>query len=191
MWKLFSEMRQEFTKLHQVYKFLGLSWVIKEFWVLLGSWILIGSWAFIEFIALVGFWILSASWGPLFRYTLFIKILHKVYLFSEKWQDSEYASGCNYGRVLNIPGFRICQVSAYVSLTKSFEYAWIWLNNARIWQGSEYAWLKFHRLLNVRLVLNIPGLRIWQGCKYVRVTPGTEYALIMPQYTWVCLNLFI
>ena len=28
-------------------------------------------------------------------------------------------------------------------------------------------------------VLNIPGFGIWQGCKYVRVRQGAEYALIM------------
>ena len=37
-----------------------------------------------------------------------------VYLFSKTGQSSENASGChNYKRVLNIPGVRICQVSAY------------------------------------------------------------------------------
>ena len=46
--------------------------------------------------------------------------------------------GYNYGRVLNIPGFRVCQVSSYVSVTQGFEYAWVWLNDA-LWQGSEYA----------------------------------------------------
>ena len=29
------------------------------------------------------------------------------------WQGSEYPSKCNKGRVLNIPEFRIFQVSAY------------------------------------------------------------------------------
>ena len=28
-------------------------------------------------------------------------------------------------------------------------------------------------------VLNVAGLRIWQGCEYVRVTQGSGYALIM------------
>ena len=43
-------------------------------------------------------------------------------------------------------------------------------------QGSEYAWSMFHRVLNKPLVLNMPGLRIWHNCEYVRVTQGTEYA---------------
>ena len=37
-----------------------------------------------------------------------------------------------------IPGFRICQVVAYASITQGSGYAWIWLNNT-LWQGSEYA----------------------------------------------------
>ena len=44
---------------------------------------------------------------------------------------------CSYGRVLNIPGFWVCQVSAYTSVVQSSEYGWIWLNNA-LRQGSEY-----------------------------------------------------
>ena len=32
---------------------------------------------------------------------------------SENSQDSEYVPRYNYGSVLNIPAFRVCQVSAY------------------------------------------------------------------------------
>ena len=32
------------------------------------------------------------------------------------WQGSEYASGWNFRRVLNIPGFGVCQVSSYASV---------------------------------------------------------------------------
>ena len=32
-------------------------------------------------------------------------------------------SGYNYGRVWNIPGFRVCQVSAYASIAHGTEYA--------------------------------------------------------------------
>ena len=45
---------------------------------------------------------------------------------------SEYESDCNYVKVLDIPGFKVCQVSAYESIV----------------QGSEYAWSTFHRVLN-------------------------------------------
>ena len=41
------------------------------------------------------------------------------------------------------------------------------MNNA-LWQGSEYAWSMFHR------VLNMIGLRIWQDYEDVRVTQGAE-----------------
>ena len=54
------------------------------------------------------------------------------------WQGSEYAPGCNYGRVLNIPRFRLCQVSTYASVAQGSEFHWILLNNA-LWQGCEYA----------------------------------------------------
>ena len=33
------------------------------------------------------------------------------------------------------------------------------------------------------LVLNISGLKIWQGCEYVRVTQSIEHVFIMSQYT--------
>ena len=43
-------------------------------------------------------------------------------------------------------------------------------------QGSVYACLKFHRVLNMPPVLNMLGLRIWQGCEYASATRGAEYA---------------
>ena len=81
-------------------------------------------------------------------------------------------------KVLNIPGFHVCKVSAYTSVTQGSEYAWILLNNA-IWQGFEYAWSTFHRGLKKPLVLNMPGLRSLSK---------PEYALIMSRYAWICLN---
>ena len=39
------------------------------------------------------------------------------------WQGSENTLGCNYGRVLNIPGFQICQLSAYANVAQRSEYA--------------------------------------------------------------------
>ena len=101
------------------------------------------------------------------------------------WRGSEYASKCNYRRILNIPGIQLCQVFAYVNVAQGSEYDWIWLNNA-IWQGSEFAWSTFHRVLNKPQVLNMSGLRIWQGCEYARVTQGVEYVWMsqnMPQYS--------
>ena len=39
-----------------------------------------------------------------------------------------------------------------------------------LWQGSKYAWSWFHRVLNKPPVQNMPGLIIWQVCKYVSYT---------------------
>ena len=58
--------------------------------------------------------------------------------FLLQWQGSEYALGCNYGRVLSNQGFQVCQVDAYASDAKGSEYARIWLNNP-LWQASEFA----------------------------------------------------
>ena len=95
----------------------------------------------------------------------------------------EYVLECNYGSVLNITELRVCQVSAYASVAQGSERAWIWLNNA-IWQGSEYVWSTFNRVLNKLPVLNKPGLRTWQGCEYAWL----HRALNMPVKAWKCPN---
>ena len=88
-----------------------------------------------------------------------------IFVNFQIWQNSEYASGCNYGRVLNIPGFRVYQVSAY----------------ARVAQGSECAWSTFHRVLN-----KLSGKASGSKCQ------GSEYdsLSICEGYTgcWICLN---
>ena len=38
-------------------------------------------------------------------------------------------------------------------------------------------------------VLNMPELRIWQGCRYARVTKGAEYAWISLSIPLKCLNV--
>ena len=38
--------------------------------------------------------------------------------------------GIQLWRVINIPGFRVCQGSGYATVTQGSEYAWMWLNNA-------------------------------------------------------------
>ena len=88
-----------------------------------------------------------------------------------------------------VEGFWIFQNSEYArflrmqALHKVLNNAWILLNNA-LSQGSEYAWSTFHRVLNKRPVLNMPGLRIWQGCEYAKVTQGAEYAWIILNMPW-------
>ena len=69
-----------------------------------------------------------------------------------------------------------------------------------LWQGSEHAW-ELHRALKMCPVLNMPGLKILQGCEYEKLTQGSEYKypLIMVQYpliwlkhaeyAWICLNM--
>ena len=93
------------------------------------------------------------------------------------WILQEYARG-----VTSMPGFCIC---------KCCTRFWIWLNNAHLLWCSEYAWSTFHSVLNKHLVQNIPGLRTWQGCEYVRVPQDAEYAwkpeyAFMSQYAWIC-----
>ena len=76
------------------------------------------------------------------------------------WKGSEYSR------------IRVYKLFAYTSVEEGSEYV---LNNA-LWQGSEYVWSTFHRVLNESLVLNMPGLRISQGCEHARVIQGPEYA---------------
>ena len=55
-------MRWQFKKLYRVYKFLGLSWIIKEFWVLLlGTLVLIESWVLLESSVRIVSWVLIGS----------------------------------------------------------------------------------------------------------------------------------
>ena len=54
---------------------------------------------------------------PDFKYVL------NICKYLLKREGSEYASRCDYGGVLNIPGFRVCQVYAYVSVAQGTEYS--------------------------------------------------------------------
>ena len=65
----------------------------------------------------------------------------------------------NYGTVLNIPGFQVCQVSAYARVAQGSEYTSIWLNNV-LWQSSECTWSTFLRVLNKLPVPNMVRLKI-------------------------------
>ena len=77
-------------------------------------------------------------------------------------QDSEYALGPKYAKILNMAKFWIWQDSQYVSVT----------------QHSEYARKCLDRVLNISWLLNMPGFWIWQGSEYARVTQGSIYATI-------------
>ena len=87
-------------------------------------------------------------------------------------QDSEYALGLKYAKILNMAKFWIWQGSQYESIT----------------QHSQYARLCLDRVLNISLVLNMPRFWIWQGSEYARVTQGFKYATIllnMPEYVLI------
>ena len=77
-------------------------------------------------------------------------------------QDSEYAEGPKYAKILNTEKFRIWQSSQYASIT----------------QHSEYARICLGQVINISWVLNIPGFWIWSNSEYARVTKGSN----MPQY---------
>ena len=111
----------------------------------------------------------------------YIRVL-KIWRFSyDRILNVSDAWICNYGWVLNIPGFQVCPVPAYASIAQGSEYAWIWLNNA-LWKSSENAWSTFHRVLHMPPFLNVSGLRIWQSFEYASVTQGAKYA-------WISLNM--
>ena len=71
---------------------------------------------------------------------------------------------------------------------------WICLGFS-IWQRSEYTGVlnipgwKYARVLNMILVLNIPGFLIYYGSECARVTKCFEYVWTIPGYDWLCLNV--
>ena len=73
-----------------------------------------------------------------------------------------------YGRVRNIPGFRVCQVSHMQALHKVLNmpnYGLIMPHGRDLnMPGQRFT------VSNKPPVLNMPGLRIRQGCEYPRIT---------------------
>ena len=67
--------------------------------------------------------------------------------------------------VLNIPGFWKCLC---FWMCQSFGYTWV---------------------LNMLLILIMPGFWIYQGSEYVRVAQDSEHAWIIAEYAWICLNI--
>ena len=116
----------------------------------------------------------GSEYVPGFKY---VRVLN-IRKFAHTWQGSEYALGCNYRRVLNIPGFRLSQIFAYASVAEGSECAWIWLNNV-LWQGLEYAWSTFLRVLN----------KLPTGYKFIVVNMQVLHRkLNMPEQVLICLN---
>ena len=128
------------------------------------------------------FWICRATHGlPVFVNMTGFWICVRM----QSWKGSEHS------RIPNMPGFCICK------LTQSFEYAWIWLNDAWI-NCSVYG-----RVLNMpnqsftgfwicsgykyAEVWNLARLWIWKGYTGCRIYLNKpEYALIMPPYALIC-----
>ena len=96
------------------------------------------------------------------------------------WKSSEYSS------IPSMPGFCVCKCCT----RQSSEYAWIWWNNVTFrvlnflgqcfkWAyGSKYAWAQ--NMVRLWICECYTVCWIWLN------TP--EYALIMSQYAWICLN---
>ena len=140
-----------------------------------------------------GFWILNVIQGL----PIFVN-MSGFWLF----QDCHYAQASEFPRLLSFACFRkydrvlnmwrdaikeefwMFQNPEFVKfLHMQALRFWICLKNLFwLWQGHEYNWSKFHRVLNMLPVLNLPGLRIWPGCYYTRVTRDCEYA-------WISLNM--
>ena len=136
-----------------------------------------------------GFWI--------FQDCQYIKFLnfqgYTSFTYFRKYGNSEYASGRNYGRVLNIPGFRICYISAYVSVTQGYEYAWIWQNNG--WSNC-YDRFDYSRFW-ICLVKVSQGFEYTSDSNYRRTDSeygkvvnmqGLERIVNMPKWAWICLD---
>ena len=88
--------------------------------------------------------------------------------------------GYEYFRIPIMPGFCVC---------KRCTRPWICLNVAEQCPITGF-WICLVSVSNKPPVLNMLGLRIWQGCEYARVTHRAEYAWIslnMP-YGWTCLS---
>ena len=106
------------------------------------------------------------------------------------WQGSDYVSGSEYPRVLNIlmplvlnvpkfldiPGFWIYQRSEYARVTRGSEYAWI----------PEYAWIGLIMFVYVWICLNKPQLPEWL---LFYISPFL-YLFYNPFFTWTHGYLF-
>ena len=97
------------------------------------------------------------------------------------WQGSEYLIDSKNVTVLNIRGFSKYQNSKYIRVL-SMPGFWIYQGSEDA-SGSQYT--RF---------LNIPEFWIFwfpncQCSKYAKFSQGPEYAWIIPEYAWLCLNM--
>ena len=144
------------------------------FWIYVRMQLWKGS-EYCRFPSMPGFWISRFSQGlPIFVNMIGVLNIRPDAVMEGLWifQVSKYTKFLHMQvlhKVLNMP-----------------EYGWIipekklfWL-----WQSSAFALSKFHRVLNMPLVLNMPGLRLWQ----IVNMRGLHRVLNIPEYTWICLN---
>ena len=88
------------------------------------------------------------------------------------WKGSEYS------RIPNLSGFWICK----------------WLINA-LWQGSEYAWSAFHRVLDKPLGLICQGseygkvVNMWGLHRVPNMHGWAWTSLNNAEYEWICQNI--
>ena len=98
-----------------------------------------------------------------------------------------------YSRIPNRLDFRyIKMLHKVLNMTELCLHKLFWLY--WLWQGSEYACSKFHKVLNMPPVFNMPGLGIWQVCEYARVAKDAKYPWIrlnMREYALKMLNMIV
>ena len=91
-------------------------------------------------------------------------------------------------------------VSLYLKIVlKTICVIFVKLSIADVWQGCEDAWSpEYIRVLNMVLVLNIPGFHICQDSEYFRVLvipklgmllTVFEFSWVIPGCAWLCLNM--
>ena len=73
------------------------------------------------------YWVLNVSRFSTFQYCQYARVVNfhsytGLTYFLKIWQGSEYASRYNYGRIPNIPGFRMYQLSVYAKITQGHEH---------------------------------------------------------------------
>ena len=77
----------------------------------------------------------------------------------------------NIDKVLSMP--------AVLNIAGSWIWIWFWMCQS----------FGYTRGFNMPVVLNMPGFWISQGFEYARVTQGSEYAWIIPEYAWLCMDM--
>ena len=113
------------------------------------QWVLVERWAYSK----------PCQWSKIECFGKFILAFNhfRKTLRLKSLRGFSYVGSFKYVRVLNIPGFSICQGSVFPALDRDYLFS-------LIWQGSEYASWR-----SDGSVLNIPGLWIWQVSAYLSV----------------------